>query len=401
MADEIIVSVNLWKTHGYVLRWTDPETGQRRVKLVSADNRKEAAKAAGVLEKELREGKHATGPRMAWMDFTWRYVDQVLPGLAPKTGAMVGTVLKHVEEIIKPKRLADVTAARLTGFVAELRSRGRAEATIKSYLAHLASILNWAVEQELMPVLPKMPKIQRAPKGSRVMKGRPIALEEFERMLGKVAAVVGEDAAASWKRLLTGLWWSGLRLGEALNLYWESGLGRISVDLDRRRPMLGIPGSAQKSGKSQTYPMATEFGEFLLSIPEAERSGRVFKLLGVKVGTSGSVHDKDWASKIIARIGKAAGVKVNTKPNGRVKFASAHDLRRSFGERWASRVMPKDLMDLMRHESKETTLRYYVGRNAETTADALWAAYENIGNRGKSDFGNKPGNKRHSNTFGE
>lgn len=32
------------------------------------------------------------------------------------------------------------------------------------------------------------------------------------------------------------------------------------------------------------------------------------------------------------------------------------------------------LMDLMRHESIETTLKYYVGRNAETTADALWLA---------------------------
>jgi len=59
-----------------------------------------------------------------------------------------------------------------------------------------------------------------------------------------------------------------------------------------------------------------------------------------------------------------------------VKYASAHDLRRSFGERWASRIMPQVLMVLMRHESIETTMRYYVGRNAPTTADVLWAAHE-------------------------
>jgi hypothetical protein len=29
-------------------------------------------------------------------------------------------------------------------------------------------------------------------------------------------------------------------------------------------------------------------------------------------------------------------------------------------------------MELMRHESIETTLTYYVGRNAERTAAALW-----------------------------
>ena len=33
----------------------------------------------------------------------------------------------------------------------------------------------------------------------------------------------------------------------------------------------------------------------------------------------------------------------------------------------------------MRHESIETTLRYYVGQDAEATADAVWAACERIG----------------------
>ena len=57
----------------------------------------------------------------------------------------------------------------------------------------------------------------------------------------------------------------------------------------------------------------------------------------------------------VRNIGKAAGVEVYTNPTtGKIKFASAHDLRRSFGERWASRIMPPDLMVLMRHESIET-----------------------------------------------
>ena len=69
-----------------------------------------------------------------------------------------------------------------------------------------------------------------------------------------------------------------------------------------------------------------------------------------------------------------AGVKVHESDTAKVKYASAHDLRRSFGERWAMRVMPHVLQQLMRHESIETTMKFYVGRNAETTADALWAA---------------------------
>ena len=111
----------------------------------------------------------------------------------------------------------------------------------------------------------------------------------------------------------------------------------------------------------------------------------------------GECRDLDWASRIICRIGKAAGVKVdirrarrskgdppkatgkvNDKPKMKVKFASAHDLRRSFGSRWAIRVMPVVLQQLMLHGSIDTTLRYHVGQDAEATADAIWAAHATL-----------------------
>ena len=36
--------------------------------------------------------------------------------------------------------------------------------------------------------------------------------------------------------------------------------------------------------------------------------------------------------------------------------------------------MPTVLRELMRHASINTTMAYYVGTNAEATADAIWAA---------------------------
>ncbi|MHC4180677.1 MAG: tyrosine-type recombinase/integrase, partial [Planctomycetota bacterium] len=85
--------------------------------------------------------------------------------------------------------------------------------------------------------------------------------------------------------------------------------------------------------------------------------------------------DKHIGRRITA-IGKAAGVKVATSPKtGKVKYASAHDLRRSFGWRWAERVMPQTLKELMRHESVSTTEKYYVGRNAQATAATLWKGH--------------------------
>jgi integrase len=79
------------------------------------------------------------------------------------------------------------------------------------------------------------------------------------------------------------------------------------------------------------------------------------------------------AGRVISEIGKKAGILVN-KADG--KFASAHDLRRSFGTRWASRVKPATLQLLMRHKSIETTMKYYVCQDSDDVADELWASYE-------------------------
>jgi integrase len=80
---------------------------------------------------------------------------------------------------------------------------------------------------------------------------------------------------------------------------------------------------------------------------------------------------------MISAIGEKAGVVVNERKKGEAivrKFASAHDLRRAFGQRWAAKVMPTVLRELMRHEDIGTTMKYYVGHNAEATADVIWAA---------------------------
>ncbi len=72
---------------------------------------------------------------------------------------------------------------------------------------------------------------------------------------------------------------------------------------------------------------------------------------------------------MISEIGERAGVVVN-KEQG--KFASCHDLRLSFGTRWASKVKPATLQLLMRHSSIETTLRYYVVQDADERGAELW-----------------------------
>lgn len=367
----------------YQLQWRDPITGRLRTKSTKVPNTglarelKQAERVAGEFEVKLNAGEAIIPSKFTWADFRKRYEAEVVPGLAPRTAEKIESVFRRLEQEINPRRLWDIDERRLSAFVTSLRKgdpdnevRALAESTIAGHLAHLKAALNWARGQKLIPHLPTFPRLKRAriSKGAKVMRGRPITTEEFERMLGKVKEVVGEIAAPRWTFFLRGLWTSGLRLTESLELYWDRD-DKLHPVLTGRFPMLRIPGELEKGHKDRLLPMAPEFAELLKTVPEDERTGPVFKLDRID-GILGR-PTTDRVSKVVSKIGARAKVRVDAK-----KTASAHDLRRSFGERWASRLMPAQLMELMRHESIETTLAYYVGRNAERTAAILWEEHE-------------------------
>ncbi len=384
MSEEIKVYVVAFGDRAnYQLQWRDPITGRLRTKSSRISNTglarelKQAERVAGELEIKLNAGEAVIPSKLTWADFRRRYEAEVVPGLAPRTAEKIESVFRRIEQEINPRRLWDIDERRLSAFVTRLRKgdpdndvRVLAESTIAGHLAHLKAALNWAHGQKLLPHLPTFPRLKRAriSKGAKVMRGRPITTEEFERMLGKVQEVVGQAATPRWTFFLRGLWTSGLRLTESLELYWDRD-DKLHPVLSGRFPMLRIPGELEKGHKDRLLPMAPEFAELLKSVPEEERTGPVFKLDRIDGNLGRPTTDR--VSKVVSKIGARAKVRVDSK-----KTASAHDLRRSFGERWASRLMPAQLMELMRHESIETTLAYYVGRNAERTAAILWEEHE-------------------------
>ena len=106
-----------------------------------------------------------------------------------------------------------------------------------------------------------------------------------------------------------------------------------------------------------------------MATPVKQRHGSVFKVTALPTG---KFMTPKRIGRIVSAIGKAANVMVNKATE---KYASAHDFRRSFGTRWAKRVMPPTLQLLMRHKSIETTLKYYVEQDADDVADELYQGF--------------------------
>lgn len=370
----------------YQMQYRDPKNNDRKVtrstgisrhhgtKREQKAARGEAERMARDWERDLQAGLEEQDD-IPWLAFRADYTEQHAESLAIKSANKIDTMFNSIERILAPELLSDVDTNAIAKYATALRRELKAEDTIASYLGTLRGALSWAKRQKLIDDVPNIDKPKRA-KGAKAMKGRPLAGEEFDRMLAKTGDVVGEKNATAWRYVLNGLWWSGLRLGEAVELRWDGDGIIVDLTYEPSRgtfPKFWIPAEFEKGHTDRDTPMAPEFAQLLAETPADERTGFVFDFPRVPT------RRVDTISKLISRIGKAAGVKVATnKLKGTTKFASAHDLRRSFGFRLAGQpnMTPPLLMEFMRHSNISTTMKYYVGKNADRAASAAWSSFD-------------------------
>ncbi|MDC0274317.1 site-specific integrase [Planctomycetaceae bacterium] len=380
MSDEIKTTVYRRKSRKfYEAQWVDPLTGKTKTKtLKGCTTQREAHRAASELEKDLING--VSLGNYSWSDFRLRFRQEHLNKKSDNHCRRVQSSLNVVEDILDPAHISAIRArdiARLRDQLSKPYKKkqgkerpARSASTVAGYLKDLQLALNWAHRQGMIKRVPPIDVDPHVTSG-----GRAITAEEFERMLAVTPDIVGEAAAESWQHLMRGLWWSGLRLGEAMRLAWEDRGTGFTVDLSLRRPVIHIAAGADKNGQERLLPLAPEFAQMLLDAPESDHRGFVFKP-AIQNRADVARPDRDWVGKVIRKIGKKAAVKTKETHTGKTKFAGAHDLRRAFATRWAGRVMPATLMELMRHEDVRTTMKYYYSRNAQTTAETCWAAVE-------------------------
>lgn len=380
-ASKIKVHVVDYGRKNYLLRYDDPVSGKRvsrtsEVSVGGPRKRREAEKEAAQWEAELHSGKYKPASSITWSEFRDRFEEEKLTKHSDSYAAVMTSTFNHFENL-DIAMLRDISAESISRFEAILWKAETRESTIRCYLKHLKAALNWAVKIQLIPSAPQIEISKRARTVSKSMKGRPITTEEFERMLAAVDQVC-PFAPEPWRRYLKGLWFSGLRLAESLRLSWDDD-SDITIDLSGQHPRFRIWGEGQKSGRDQFLPMTPDFAEFILSTPEAEREGLVFVLPGRK----GNPLKRDAVVRLVSKIGRTAGVVIDKKED---QYATAHDLRRSFGTRWSSKVKPAVLQKLMRHADIKTTMEFYVAQEADDISADLWREHKS------AQTGNRSGN---------
>lgn len=354
-----------------------PLTGKDITKSAKTSDWKEAERRAALWQVEVESGK--TPGRISWDGFRLRFEEEFLEGKPPGTRRPYLAALRTFEKCIgNPRLLSAVDTSTLSLFSRRLREKKLEPSTIEKHLRHLKSALRWAARLGLIARAPDvvMPKVDR----SRQSKGRPLTDAEFAKMLEHVEEVVGKEHATGWEFLLRGLWASGLRLEEAAQLSWDSPPIRLQLE-GGRYPQIVWHASGQKSRRDEVTPITPEFAALMKTVPKGRRTGLVFKLTLEKHRLA-----FDTRSKTISDIGAAAGIV--TGKDG--KHASAHDLRRSFGSRWATRVAPVILKTMMRHRDVATTLAYYVEIEAGDVGAIIWQFVPHPVPQGGRDGNRKP-----------
>jgi len=346
-----------------MLRYTDPITKKRKHKATTATTEKEAQREAALLEVELNSGRHKPATELCWAEFREIFEDKYLRKHSDGSFSVYQSAFNQLEDITGVAMLRDVSNV-LTDYIGGLHEQEKSPNTIQTYMKHIRVALYWAADEGYLAERPKV----KVPKGTDdSMKGRAIEPAEFQQMLIAVDDVIPEYAE-QWRHYLTGLWLSGLRRAESLILSWDKS-EPFHIDQTGLYWRFRIRASAQKSRKSQFCPMAPDLIQWLQeTTPAVERTGKVFEPVGFK----GALLTGSEAGRMISRIGKAA--EVETDPENE-RFATCHDFRRSFGTRWASKLMPADLTELMRHRSIETTMKYYVSQESDALSARLHAAF--------------------------
>lgn len=341
----------------YVVRYSDPFTGEPRQQSTGHTRKREADRFAAELAAQIEAG-HSSGRDMSWAAFVDLCKTDKLAKIKSSAGYVSALASFAAGTGIKSTR--EINRSTVDAYLRWAASSGLAKSSQASYAKHLSAVFHWA---ENRGIIARAPKIQAG--STEVMRGRPLTLEEFERMIASAPKVVGAKNAPAIQNAMIAAWSIGLRRAELLRLSWDDHSRIRIIDLAARRPMIHFPADQHKAGRDCTLPLTGEAIELLRRISRRGMSGAV---LGPFRGKRKAIATADGLGRVISDIGERAAVVTGSR-DGAPVYATAHDLRRSLGTRLVESGLPLPMVQaMMRHASITTTTAHYVHFTPERLA---------------------------------
>ncbi|MEO1527048.1 MAG: site-specific integrase [Planctomycetota bacterium] len=302
---------------------------------------------------------------MTWEAF-WSEVDtHHLQRLSRNHRSTAKTMHQRLSDAAKRKRMgtlrcSDLSPALVLEVERAMRETNVEESTIKSKMATLWSIITWGQDYELIPDF-RRPRKRRGKREKQVKnikaKGRSLSVEEIERMEAAIRLVVKRDEKPeAFINALHAMRLMGLRLSECYLFSWEPMEGvHYPTRLNRDSAAIQFA-DVQKSGVESEVPLTNEAVEWLRGL--SHETLWPFRTTGKR----GEHRTPDRLGRVLSAAGEKARIVVKRwqKPDGeRIKYASAHDLRRTFATNLQRDLTISERQKLTRHANASTLLDHY------------------------------------------
>jgi integrase len=248
----------------------------------------------------------------------------------------------------RKKPLESVTPQHVREWRESLQDAGRAGKTVLSYVKDLGAIYRAAMREGIVSFNPCGTAIADTDTGDS-QERKPFTSPE-------VGKLVNAAPSEEWRGLVLVAAFTGLRLGDAARLSWES------VDLDAKKITL-IPSKTKRKKKEVHIPIHPDLLAYLLAAPVADDSpaAPVFPKLA-KTPVNGAMGLSDTFTGIMSAAGVDRGKPSRVleegqdKGKGRITWEKGfHSLRHTFTS-WLRNagVSEEDRMALTGHSTRES-----------------------------------------------
>lgn len=341
---------------GFQMRWRG---GQR-----NCHGKTQRARETERRQLEEQLNREAEGA-LSWDDYWFEVDEKHLSGLSKNHRSTCKTMHRRLKEAAEARSIShlvcgDVNPLLVLDVENSMRATGVEESTIKSNMATLWSIITWGQDYGLIPDF-RRPRKRKGKRDKQIRttksKGRSLSTEEIERMEDAIPLVLANgEKPEAFVNALHAMRHMGLRLSECYLFSWQPMEGvHYPVRLDRDSAAVQFA-NVQKSGIESEVPLTTPAIEWLRTL--SQETLWPFRTIGQK----GPHKTHDRLGRVLSAAGRRARIVVKrwAKPDGeRIKYASAHDLRRTFATNLQRDLTISERQRLTRHSDASTLLDHY------------------------------------------